>query len=65
MSTYRYEIDWDWVHTPEGVNDLIQNEEHPTLRSAEQIISVSWDQYHNAYLVCWRVRKWINGGEDT
>ena len=36
---YRYEIDWDWVHTPDDVNDLIHDEEHPSLTSADQIMS--------------------------
>lgn len=58
---YRYEIDWDWVHTPDDVNDLIQDEEHPTLTSAEQIISISYDIVQHAYLVTWRVRKWADG----
>lgn len=59
--TYRYEIDWDWVHHPDDVNDLIKDEEHPSLTSADQIISISWDAAQNAYLVTWRVRKWVDG----
>lgn len=61
--TYRYEIDWDWVHNPDDVNDLIQDEEHPSLTGSDQIISIGWDAAQNAYLVTWRVRKWLNGGE--
>ena len=58
---YRYEIDWDWVHTPDDVNDLIHDEEHQSLTSADQIISIGWDASQNAYLVTWRVRKWADG----
>lgn len=53
------------MNTPEGANDLIELEDHPTLKSAEQIFCICWDAYHNAYLVCWQVRKWLNGGEET
>lgn len=59
--TYRYEIDWDWVHTPDDVNDLIQDEDHPSLTNADQIISISYDIVQHAYLVTWRVRKWTDG----
>lgn len=62
MSQYTYEIDFDWVHTPDEVNDLIQDEGHPDLTSAEQIISVNYDTMQHAYLVTYRVRKWMNGG---
>lgn len=58
---YRYEIDWDWVHTPDDVNELINDEEHPSLTSADQIISISYDIVRHAYLVTWRVRKWADG----
>ena len=58
---YRYEIDWDWVHTPDEVNELINDEEHPDLISADQIISISWDAAQNAYLVTYRVRMWADG----
>lgn len=58
---YRYEIDWDWVHNPDDVNDLIRDEEHPSLTNAEQIVSISWDASQNAYLVTWRVRTWADG----
>lgn len=63
MSTYTWTTDWDWVHTPAEINELIQDEKHPTLTSAEQIISVCWDANQNAYLVTWRVRKWLDGSE--
>ncbi len=65
MSAFTWQADWDWVHTPEEINELIQDEKHPTLTSAEQIISVSWDISRNAYLVCWKVRKWLNGTEEA
>ena len=58
---YRYEIDWDWVHNPDDINDLIQDEEHPSLTGSDQIISIGWDAAQNAYLVTWRVRKWADG----
>ena len=63
MSQYTYTIDHTWVHTPEEVNELIAAQEIQTLRSADQIICICWDTYHNAYLVCWRVRKWLSGSE--
>ena len=65
MSQYTYMIDWDWVHIPDDVNDLIRDEEHPSLTNAEQIISISWDAMQNAYLVTWKVRKWLDGGDGT
>lgn len=65
MGQYRYIVEYDWVNTPEGANDLIESEDHPTLTSAEQIFCICWDAHHNAYLVCWRLRKWLNGGEEA
>jgi hypothetical protein len=63
MSTYKWLTEYDWVHTPEEVNELIESEDVPSLTSAEQIICVCWDRHHNAYLVVWRVRKWMEGIE--
>lgn len=63
MSTYTYIIDYAWVHNPEEVSGLVEDEDFPTLTNAEQIISVCWDALQNAYLVTWRVRKWLGGGE--
>lgn len=58
MSTYTYVVDYAWVHTPAEVSGLVEDEDFSTLTNADQIISVSWDAYQNAYLVTWRVRKW-------
>lgn len=63
MAQYTYKVYHDWVHTPEEVNELIASEDVPTLTNAEQIFCVCWDAHNNAYLVCWRVREWLNGGE--
>jgi ribose 1,5-bisphosphokinase PhnN len=63
MAQYTYKVYNDWVHTPEEVNVMIESEDVPTLTNAEQIFCIGWDAHHNAYLVCWRVREWMNGGE--
>lgn len=65
MSQYTYIIDYAWVHTPDDVSSLVEDEDFPTLTNAEQIISVSWDVHQNAYLVTWRVRKWLNTCETS
>lgn len=59
--TYHYEIEYDWVHTLDDVNEMIRDDEHTTLTGADQIISVSYDIVQHAYLVTWRVRKWADG----
>lgn len=63
MSQYTYVVDYTWVRSPEGVTRLVEDEGVKTLTNAEQIISIAWDPTAEAYLVCWRVRKWIGGGE--
>ena len=65
MSQYTYVVDYTWILSPEGVTRLVEDEEFETLTNAEQIISIAWDQKADAYLVCWRVRKWIGGGDGT
>ena len=61
MSQYTYGIDYAWVQTAADVSGLVEDEDFPSLTSAEQIVSVGWDAKMDAYLVCWRVRKWLNG----
>ena len=65
MSQYTYVVDYAWVHTVEELNEMILSQEWPTLTSAEQIISIRWDNGIGSHLVTWRVRKWSGGGDGT
>lgn len=60
---YRIIMGQAWVKTPDEINTLIEGEDHPSLTSADQIISVSYDDSRKEYLVTWRVRKWLDGSE--
>lgn len=50
-------ISWKFCKDPNEINDAILNEDEDWdgLKSADQIISISWDTHQMCYVVFWRV----------
>lgn len=63
MSRYTYLVRAVHVNRVEDVNGLILDHVLDGLISAEQIISVGWDENAEQYLICYRVRHWLDGTE--
>ena len=67
MSRYTYVVMWQYCKDPNEINEAIvtQNENWDGLKSADQIISITWDPSSAMYLVFWRVRQWLDGREEN
>ena len=64
MSQYTYLVEYFHAGTIGEINEVILDHTVEDLTSAEQIISISWDDAASDYMVCYRVRKWLNGREE-
>lgn len=65
MSKYTFMVMWQYCKDPNEINNAIvmQDENWEGLTSADQIIGITWDPNSAMYLVFWKVRQWIDGGE--
>ena len=55
MKSKKY-IMWQYVKNPNDINNaiLIEDDDWDGLKSAEQIISITYDTNHGCYVVFWR-----------
>lgn len=61
MSAYTYVVRCDCVESIDALNEAIlsQDEAWEGLKTAEQIISINWNDEASMYIVFWRERKWL------
>lgn len=66
MSQYTFVVMWQYCKDPNEINNAIvtQDENWEGLTNADQIISITWDANSAMYLVFWKVRQWMPGGEN-
>lgn len=60
MSTLTLVVEYFHATKIPDINEMILSDEYPDLFSADQIISISWDEHVGEYLVCYRVRRWLD-----
>lgn len=62
MSKYTFMVMWQYCKDPNEINNAIvmQDENWDGLKSADQIISITWDPGAAMYLVFWKVRQWMD-----
>lgn len=60
MSAFTLVVEQYHASKIEEINEMILSDEYPDLFSADQIISISWDEHVGEYLVCYRVRRWLD-----